>query len=182
MIFWLSGNRVGEVINEAQLRSTSNFIYKLAVAIGIVVMFIVGTILSIKFIVSSAEDKAKVKEALIPFYVGCAIVIGSFTIWDIVVNLGQDATSSSYGQSYSSRTFTFYAITVRGATDEQESIYCSTKQELRDAINRYSSVSYAAQGLTVEIEYEHPVTYNRIRQPLSEFISIGMYDTCLDYL
>ena len=34
-------------------------------SIGIVVMFLVGTIIGIQFLVASAEDKAKVKEALI---------------------------------------------------------------------------------------------------------------------
>lgn len=53
-------------------------------------MFIVGTILGIQFMVASAEDKAKVKEALIPYFIGCAIIFGGFTIWSIVVNIGQD--------------------------------------------------------------------------------------------
>lgn len=48
--------------------------------------------------VASAEDKAKVKEALIPYVIGCAVIFGAFTIWSIAVNLGQNITGTS-GQS-----------------------------------------------------------------------------------
>lgn len=52
-------------------------------------MFIVGTVIGIQFMVASAEDKAKVKEALIPYIIGCAVIFGSFTIWSIAVRLLQ---------------------------------------------------------------------------------------------
>ena len=63
--------------------------FKLLMAIGIVVMFIVGTVIGIQFMVASAEDKAKVKEALIPYIIGCAVIFGAFTIWSIAVRLLQ---------------------------------------------------------------------------------------------
>lgn len=72
-----------------QLKNTSNDLFKLLTAIGIVVMFIVGTIIGIQFMIASAEDKAKVKEALVPYIVGCIIIFGAFTIWSIVVKTGQ---------------------------------------------------------------------------------------------
>lgn len=72
-----------------QLKSTSNDLFKLLTAIGIVLMFIVGIIIGIQFMVASAEDKAKVKEALIPYIVGCIVIFGAFTIWSLVVNMGQ---------------------------------------------------------------------------------------------
>lgn len=53
-------------------------------------MFIVGTILGIQFMVASAEDKAKVKEAIVPYVVGCIVIFGAFTIWGTAVNIGQD--------------------------------------------------------------------------------------------
>ena len=52
-------------------------------------MFIVGTILGIQFMTASAEDKAKVKEALIPFAVGCAVILGAFAIWSAVIDVMQ---------------------------------------------------------------------------------------------
>ena len=59
------------------------------VSIGIAVMLIVGTIIGIKFMIASAEEKAKVKEALIPYVVGCAVILGAFTIWEVVVIIMQ---------------------------------------------------------------------------------------------
>lgn len=93
--FLEEGDPVGETINETQLQETSKFLYKLLLAIGIVVMFIVGTILGIQFMIASAEDKAKVKEALVPYIVGCLVIFGAFTIWELAVNLGQEFTDEN---------------------------------------------------------------------------------------
>lgn len=86
----MRGDPESNAINETQLQETSNFMYKLLLAIGIIVMFIVGTILGIQFMIASAEDKAEVKKALVPYVVGCIVIFGAFTIWSIVVNLGQN--------------------------------------------------------------------------------------------
>lgn len=60
-------------------------------------MFIVGIIIGIQFMVASAEDKAKVKEALVPYVVGCIVIFGAFTIWSIAVNLGQGTKQATSG-------------------------------------------------------------------------------------
>lgn len=88
---WVLGESVSNTIKESQLKETSNFIFKLLMAIGIVVMLLVGTIIGIQFMVASAEDKAKVKEALIPYVIGCGVIFGAFTIWSIAVNLLQNS-------------------------------------------------------------------------------------------
>lgn len=90
MRFYLNGEPVSSTIDEDKLKETSNFMYKLLLAIGIVVMFIVGTIIGIQFLVASAEDKAKLKESLVPYVAGCIVIFGAFTIWSIVVDIGQD--------------------------------------------------------------------------------------------
>lgn len=98
--FLTKGNTISSTISEPQLQETSNFMYKLLMAIGIVVMFIVGTIIGIQYMVASAEDKAKVKEALVPYIVGCFVIFGAFSIWSIAVNLGQDITTSTQNMYY----------------------------------------------------------------------------------
>ena len=95
MIFWENGDPISNVIDQGQLQETSGFMFKLLTSIGIVAMFLVGTVIGIQFMVASAEDKAKVKEALIPYVVGCAVIFGAFTIWSIAVNLGQDISGTS---------------------------------------------------------------------------------------
>lgn len=67
-------------------------------------MFIVGIIIGIQFLIASAEDKAKVKEALVPYIVGCIVIFGAFTIWSIAVNMGQSIAGGGTGNSGSSST------------------------------------------------------------------------------
>lgn len=94
-----NGTAISDTIDEGQLKETSNFMYKLLMAVGIIVMFIVGTIIGIQYMVASAEDKAKVKESLVPYIIGCFVIFGAFTIWSIAVNIGQDITGGGTGAS-----------------------------------------------------------------------------------
>lgn len=83
------GNRdetIGIGINQAMLKGASDDIYNMATSIGMIISVVVGLILGITFMVASANDKAKVKEALIPYVVGCIIIFGAFGIWKIIIN------------------------------------------------------------------------------------------------
>lgn len=62
-------------------------------------MFLVGTIIGIQFMVASAEDKAKVKEALVPYVIGCAVIFGAFSIWKVAVIQGQKTLASNGGST-----------------------------------------------------------------------------------
>ena len=75
-------------INEGALKDTSTFIYNILLISSIIIAVIVAMILGIQFMMASADEKAKVKEAILPFVVGCIVVFGSFTIWKIIVNVG----------------------------------------------------------------------------------------------
>lgn len=86
--FLSAGSAATTVIKQDQLKSTSNYIYNTLLAVAIVVAVIVAMVLGIQFMWASADEKAKVKEALMPFVVGCVIVFGSFTIWKVAVNIG----------------------------------------------------------------------------------------------
>lgn len=86
--FLSKGDTATTVIDEGQLKSASNEIYNTLLAIAIVVAVIVAMILGIQFMWASADEKAKVKEALMPFVAGCIVVFGSFTIWKVAVNVG----------------------------------------------------------------------------------------------
>ena len=102
------GAAVGTVIDENQLQQTSSYLYRTLMAIGIVVIVIVGTIIGIKFIIASADEKAKVKESLVPYLISCGVIIGSFTIWSIFVNIGQEISPTSYTEGGFSRTLRIY--------------------------------------------------------------------------
>lgn len=64
-----------------------NDIYSLVFPLGVAVTLIVGGFLGIKFMLSSAEDKAKLKESMIPYVVGCIAIYGSITIWKICIQI-----------------------------------------------------------------------------------------------
>lgn len=88
--FLSKGDSVEQTINTVALHKTSDFIYNLFLIVAIIVAVIVGTVLGIKFITSSVEGQAKVKEAIIPYIVGCVVIFSAFTIWSFVVNVGQN--------------------------------------------------------------------------------------------
>ena len=72
-------------LDEGTLKDEASGIFKIFVIIGIIFSVIVGGILGIKFMMASAEDKAPIKEALIPYIVGCVVVYGAFAIWRLVI-------------------------------------------------------------------------------------------------
>ena len=73
------------VINTSSLKTFSSDVYNLILSIGMVIAVIVGTVLGIKFMISSVDEKAKIKETLIVYGIGCAVLFGAFTIWKIVM-------------------------------------------------------------------------------------------------
>lgn len=54
---------------------------------GIAVAIIIGLVLGIQFMAGSVEQKAKVKDSLIPYIVGCVVIFGAFGIWKIVLTV-----------------------------------------------------------------------------------------------
>ena len=75
-------------INGQALKDGSNIMYNVLLILGIAVALIWGLVLGIQFITGSVEQKAKVKDSLIPFIIGCVIIFGAFGIWKIVVSIG----------------------------------------------------------------------------------------------
>ena len=89
-----SADEPESTINTTELKNTSTTIYKTLLTIAICVSVLVGAVLGIQFMLGSVEGKVKVQEALIPYIIGCFVVFGAFTIWSIVVNIGNGITSS----------------------------------------------------------------------------------------
>lgn len=80
---------------DSPLVQTSNYIYNTLLVIAVAIAVIVGAYLGIKFMIESAEDKAKIKEALIPFIVGCFVIFGAFGIWKIAVKVGGEISPAT---------------------------------------------------------------------------------------
>lgn len=68
-----------------KLKTASDTIYNTLLLIGIILAVIIAGILGIQLMMAGAEEKAKVKESLLPFGVGCVIIFGAFGIWKVIM-------------------------------------------------------------------------------------------------
>ena len=78
-------------ISEDNMKVLSNTLHNILLVVGIIIAIIVVLVLGIKFIMGSLEEKAEVKNMIIPYIIGCVVLFGAFTIWQIVVELLQSA-------------------------------------------------------------------------------------------
>lgn len=85
--FIRKGSDGQDAIDAEQLRTNASSIFKILSTIGVILSVIIGGILGIKFMMASAEDKAQIKEMLIPYIVGCVVIYGAVAIWTIVVKI-----------------------------------------------------------------------------------------------
>ena len=74
-------------IEEDDLQEMSNLLYNALLIIAIAITVVWGMVIGIKFMTGSIEEKAKIKETLIPYIAGCIVIFGAFTIWSLVVNI-----------------------------------------------------------------------------------------------
>lgn len=79
-------------INQNDMQEVSNTLFNTFQIIGVVLALIVIIVLGIQFMTGSLETQAKIKESLIPLIIGIVIIFGAFTIWEVIVNLMQEAT------------------------------------------------------------------------------------------
>ena len=77
-------------IKETDIQNLSQLLYNSLLIIGVVIAVIIGGIIGIKLMISSAEEKAEVKQYLVPYVAGCIIVFGAFGIWKLVVTILQN--------------------------------------------------------------------------------------------
>lgn len=75
------------VINVDDVKKVSGDIYNIVFAVGLVIDVVVGLIIGIKFMISTVEEKAKIKEILTIYIIGSIVLFGSFTIWKITMGI-----------------------------------------------------------------------------------------------
>ena len=68
-------------ISDKDVKHLSDTIYNILLILGTIIATIVGIVLAIQFITGSLEQKAKIKETLIAYLVGCVVIFGAFGIW-----------------------------------------------------------------------------------------------------
>ena len=87
--FLSAGSESSTMIDQNDLKSLSNFISGVLLTIAIGITVITGAIMGLNFITQSIEEKAKVKESMVPWVIGIIVSFGAFTIWEVAVNLFQ---------------------------------------------------------------------------------------------
>ncbi len=76
-------------IDNGALEETSDYIFNILFTIAIVLAVAIGMVIGIQFIMGSVDEKAKIKETLIPYVVGVFVVFASLTIWKIAITIGE---------------------------------------------------------------------------------------------
>ena len=76
-----------EPIDVNDLQPMSDTIYNILLVMAIVVAVIIGSVIGIKFMTGSVAEKAQVKETLIPYVAGCAVIFGAFGIWKLIIEI-----------------------------------------------------------------------------------------------
>lgn len=77
-------------LENEELQNLSSLLFNILTNIAVVVSVLVGLYIGIKFMTGSIEQKANIKELLVPYVVGCVVVYGALGIWKLVVTLLQN--------------------------------------------------------------------------------------------
>lgn len=99
-------------------------LYNLFLMAGIVIAVIIGAFLGIKFMTEGIEGKAKIKEALIPFCIGCIVIFGAFGIWRIAMILFGEVEEAQDVQKTSVQEQQYFEIQGIDDTNIFEDVIC----------------------------------------------------------
>lgn len=137
--FISAGNDIESTINTTVLSNTSSTIYNVLFGIAIIVAIIVAMILGIQFMIASVDEKAKVKEALMPFIAGCIVVFASFSIWSAIIKIG-NKTETDY-KVYQTWAYNLSdeELKSRYLTLEPKLISLVTNSTIDEAVNKLSN-------------------------------------------
>ena len=86
--FLNAGNE--NILDKTQIKKTSDTIYTIFLVVGTCIVVITGAILGIKFMGSSVEEKAEVKESLMGYVTGAIVIFCAVTIWTIGIQVLQN--------------------------------------------------------------------------------------------
>ena len=81
-----SGGTAGG-INEGEIKKISDVVSGILLTIAIAVTFISIAVMGVNFAIQTVEEKAKIKEAMVPWVIGIFISFGAYGIWKIVMNI-----------------------------------------------------------------------------------------------
>lgn len=74
-------------MSTGNLYMTTRILYNILLAIGIIVAVAVGSVLGIKYMLGSVEEKADYKQSLVAYLISCVVIFGAFGIWRLIINV-----------------------------------------------------------------------------------------------
>lgn len=74
-------------ISEDGLKNISNTVSGILLTIAVAVTFISIAAMGISFAIQTVEDKAKIKESMVPWIIGVFISFGAYGIWKFVMGI-----------------------------------------------------------------------------------------------
>lgn len=82
-----SGSSIPIAGKEQAMKNLSNKVSSILLTIAFGVTLISGVIMGINFAMQSVDDKAKIKESMLPWVVGIIISFGAYGIWKLVMSI-----------------------------------------------------------------------------------------------
>jgi len=77
-------------VDEGELKKISDTVSGVLLTVAVAVTFISIGAMGITFAVQTVEDKAKVKEAMVPWLIGVLVSFGAYGIWKFVMTIFYD--------------------------------------------------------------------------------------------
>ena len=84
---FLSASTGSMPVDEGNMMTLSKSISGILLTIAIIVTLISAAVMAIKFVFQSVEDKAKIKESMIPWVIGIFISFGAYAIWKLTMSI-----------------------------------------------------------------------------------------------
>ena len=73
--------------DEGKLQNLSNTVSGILLTVALAVTLISAVVMGINFVVQSVEDKAKIKESMVPWIIGIIVAFGAYGIWRITMGI-----------------------------------------------------------------------------------------------
>lgn len=74
-------------IESSKMKPLSDFISNTLLVIAVGVTLITAAMMAINFTIQSIEDKAKIKESMVPWIIGIFVTFGAYGIWRITMTV-----------------------------------------------------------------------------------------------
>lgn len=74
-------------ISESSLKTISDTVSGILLTIAVAVTFISIGVMGLNFAIQTVEEKAKIKEAMVPWVIGIIVSFGAYGIWKFVMGI-----------------------------------------------------------------------------------------------